>query len=94
MHERALRLAYTNNTSSFDELLVLDNFYKIHHRNVQKLPIEMYKIQNDLSSSFMKFIFPASVPQYNLRNESSFKTENIKTVRYESETISFWGPKI
>ena len=94
LHERALRLVYKNNTSSFHELLSIDNSYTIHHRNVQKLATEMYKVQNNLSPSFMKSIFPASTPQYNLRNESACKTENIRTVRYGSETISLWGPKI
>ena len=94
LHERALRLVYKNNTSSFHELPSIDNSYTIHHRNVQKLATEMYKVQNNLFPSFMKSIFPASTLQYNLRNESAFKTENIRTVRYGSETISFWGPKI
>ena len=93
LHERALRLVYKNNTSSFEELLAMDNSYTVHHRNVQKLAIEMYKVQNDLSPSFMRFIFPASANHYNLRNESAFKTNNIRTVRYGSETISFCGPK-
>ena len=94
LHERALRLVYKTNTSSFDELLTMDNSYTIHHRNVQKLATEMYKVKNDLSPSFMKLIFPASTPHYHLRKESIFKTDNLRTVRYGSETISFWGPKI
>ena len=94
LHERALRLVYKNNTLSFDELLAMDNSYTVHHRNVQKLAIEMYKVQHGLSPGFMKFIFLPSTNHYNLRNERAFKIENIKTVRYGSETISFWGPKI
>ena len=77
LHERALRLVYKNNTSSFEELLAMDNSYTVHHRNVQKLAIEMYKIQNDLSPRFMRFILPASANHYDLRNESAFKTNNI-----------------
>ena len=81
LYERALRLVYKNNTSSsFEELLAMDNSYTVHHRNVQKLAIEMYKVQNDLSPSFMRFIFPASAKHYTLRNESAFKTNNIRTV--------------
>ena len=94
LHERALRLVYKNNTSSFEELLAMDNSYTVHHRNVQKLAIEMYKVQIDLSRGFMRFIFPALANHYNLRSESAFKTNNIRTVRYGSETISFCGPKI
>ena len=41
LHERALRLAYDNDSSSFNELLDLDNSMTIHHRNLQKLATEM-----------------------------------------------------
>ena len=58
LHERALRLVCKNNTSSFEEILAMDNSHTVHHRDVQKLAIEMYKVQNDLSPSFMRFIFP------------------------------------
>ena len=78
LYERALRLVYKNNTSSFEELLAMDNSYTVHHRNVQKLAVEMYKVQNDLSPIFMRFIFPASANHYTLRNESAFKTNNIR----------------
>ena len=44
LHERALRLVYKNNTSSFEELLAMDNSHTVHHRNVQKLAIEMSKM--------------------------------------------------
>ena len=42
----------------------------------------------------MKSIFPLSRNTYNLRNDHDFKTENIRTVSYGSETIAFRGPKI
>ena len=94
LHERALRIVYNNSTLSFDELLSLDNSFTIHERNVQKLAIEMYKVQNNLSPRFMKSIFCALNSHYDLRSEVTFKTENIRTVRYGSETISFRGPII
>ena len=62
LHERALRLAYKNNTSSFDEYLVMDNSHTIHHRNVQKLAIEMYKVQNDFSPEFYEIYFSSNGP--------------------------------
>ena len=44
IHERALRLVYKDYTSSFDELLLKDNSFGIHHRNLQKLAIENCKL--------------------------------------------------
>ena len=49
LHERALRLAYADDKLTFQELLDLDKSITIHHRNIQKLAIEMYKIKNNLS---------------------------------------------
>ena len=41
LHERALRLVYKNDSSTFQELLELDNSFTIHERNLQKLATEM-----------------------------------------------------
>ena len=42
----------------------------------------------------MRTIFPFSSNNYELRSQSDFKMENIKTVWYGSEIISNRGPKI
>ena len=41
IHERALRTTYKDKSSTFQELLEKENSISIHHRNVQKLPIEI-----------------------------------------------------
>ena len=43
IHERALRLAYQDFTSSFAELLINDNSVSIHQRNLQLLVTEIYR---------------------------------------------------
>ena len=42
----------------------------------------------------MKSIFPLSSNHYTLRKPSTFQTDNIKTVRYGSETLAFRRPLI
>ena len=44
-NERALCIAYKNNVL-FEDLLELDKSFKTHHRNIQPLVIELFKIKN------------------------------------------------
>ena len=92
LHEPALRLDYKDHISTFEELLLQDGSFTIHHRNLQKLATEMYKVKHNLSPIFMKFIFPISNNPYNTRKYQDFKTHNIKTVFKGSETIAKRGP--
>ena len=77
LHERALRIVYNDYNSSFESLLNEDNSFTIHQRNLQKLATEMFKINNNLSPSFLNTIFPSSQNPYNLRNKNIYRTENI-----------------
>ena len=43
IHERALRLTYSDYTSNFNELLKKDRSFSIHDRNIQTFAIEIYK---------------------------------------------------
>ena len=92
IHERALRLVYSDYVSSFDELLKKDH---IHLRNIQMLAIELYKVFHGLSPSIMKdvFHFNTNIP-YNLRSRSKLYSRNPKTVKYGTGTISYLAPKI
>ena len=57
LHERALRIAYEDFESTFEELLTKDGSVTIHQRNLRALAIEMYKVSNKLSPSFMSDLF-------------------------------------
>ena len=92
LQERGFRLVYNDSHLTFEELLSKDNSYTIHHRNLQKLVTEMYKIENNLSPSIMNTIFPERSIPYNLRNKNNFKSSNVHTVYYGTETISYRGP--
>ena len=94
IHERALKVAYGDYESSFEQLLMKDNSVSIHHRNLQRLATEIFKIKNNLAPLFMNEIFCDSTPPYNLRNNATLRTSNIKSVYNGSETISHRGPQI
>ena len=94
IHERALRIVFNDNISSFDELINKSGSVKVHHRNLQSLATEIYKALHNLSSPLMSELFQLTDKQYNLRQGKSLITNNIKTVNYGSETISNLAPKI
>ena len=94
LHERALRLVYDDRQSTFEELLNIDKSVTIHHRNLQVLATELYKVRHRLAPELINDIFKKRNVTYNFRKNSTFETRNIKSVYYGSETISFIGPKI
>ena len=95
LHERCLRLIYNEKNSSYEELLTEDSSVSIHHRNMQALATEFYKIKNGISPELFTEIF-AREPEshYNLRWCNDFRIPSICTVYHGNESISFLGPKI
>ena len=78
-YERALRLVYSDYISYFDELLKKDRSFSIHHRNIQSLANEIYKIFHGLSPSIMKNIFHFNSDiLYNLRSRIELYCRNPK----------------
>ena len=86
LHERCLRLIYSDNRSSFQELLSKDDSVTIHQRNIQILATELYKVANNLSPELMKETFPMNNCDLHLRNDFLFKARNVKTVKYGTES--------
>ena len=57
IQERALRIVYNDNLSTFNELLLRDGYVTIHERNIQILAVELYKVINDLAPDIMMEVF-------------------------------------
>ena len=93
IHERALRIIYQDKNSSFDELLTTDNSYTIHHRNIQTVCIELYKVAYGVAPKIMRLVFPTK-PAIQYPWENIFQTNNIRTVTWGSESLSYLGPKL
>ena len=95
LRERALRIFYSDFKSSFQGILMKDNSFSIHERNIQNLAIEIYKFLNGLSPSFLNNVFHKNISNsYDLRNHKELYSRNPKTVRYGTETVSYIALKI
>ena len=46
LHERALRIVYNDNESTFEDLLKKNNSVSIHHKNIRLLGIELDKVNS------------------------------------------------
>ena len=68
LHERCLRIIYSDKKSSYENLLEKDNSVSIHLKNIQALPIEMLKVKHKLCPEIPGDIFmERKNNHYNLR---------------------------
>ena len=93
LHTRSLRIVYKNPNLSFEELLKLDNSFSIHHRNLQKLATEMYKIKHKISPTLVQELFPNYENIHDLRSAKCWETSNVRTVGFGTETLLYRGQK-
>ena len=57
LHERCLRLIYSDNASSFTALLEINTSVSVHHRDIQVLVTELYKFVHGLSPKLVRDCF-------------------------------------
>ena len=94
LHERALRVVYRDYNATSSELLSKDKSVTIHQRNLKLLATEIFKTKNELNPKIMEEIFTFKNVDYDLRNNTSLKIGNLKTVYYETESLTNFGAKI
>ena len=62
IHERALRLTYQDNKSSFKQLLEKGHSVTVHQKNLQVLFIEIFDVKDNLASDIMKKVCELKEP--------------------------------
>ena len=67
-HEGTLRLVDNDRQSTFEELLNIDKSVTSHHRNLQVLATEVYKVHHRLAHELMNIIFLKKNVTYNFEN--------------------------
>ena len=58
LYDKALRLFYDDRQSTFEGLLIIDKSVTIHHKNLQVIATELYKVHHELALELMNnFLF-------------------------------------
>ena len=78
MHERCLRLIYSDKKPSYENLLEKDNSVSIEHKNIQVLVVEIFKVKHKLCPEITSDVFMEwTNKQYNLHNRPDFTTPQV-----------------
>ena len=93
IHERALRIAYSDYVSDFQSLLEKADTVTIHQKNIQLLTLEIYKTLNNLNPEFMKEIFCLKGHIYPTRNQNLIYP-NPHSVIYGLESFGYKASQI
>ena len=94
IHERSLRIVYRDYNSSFKDLLKKDNSVCIHHRNIQSLAVELFKVKENLSNTIMTDIFPTRELNYNLRSQTDFLRSTVNTTKFGLNSLRHFASKV
>ena len=94
INERALRLANSNHTSSYEVLLSNSKETTVHIQTIKVLALEIYKSLNNLNPSFMKEYFAEKTLNHDLRVGNPLEIPKVRTTNYGIKSLRFQGPKI
>ena len=88
IQERALRAIYCDKHSSYGQLLPT-----LHNRELQDIAIVMYKVKNNMCSTYISTLFERPAIKYKLGN-SDFTISRFHTVSFEKHSLRYMGPKV
>ena len=91
IHERARRLVYDDYHTPFEDLLRRNNTASIHHRNIQQVAIEIFKIKHKLGPQLLNDLFCEKAIN---RSNVTFHRPNVKTVAYGDHSLRSFEPLV
>ena len=92
LHERCLRIVYSNKKSIFKDLPERDSSVSTHHQNIKFLANEMYQLSRKKSSIVKEiFQFRDAMP-YQLTKQTDFQIPPVLSVVNGTESLKFLEP--
>ena len=84
-------MVYNDYTSSFRDLLTKDDSVCIHHCNIQRVAIEMFKVKHNTCSKMMKDLFKF---HKNPNGRRTFIIPNVDTEYMGKLSLRWFGPVV
>ena len=94
IYEIVSRIVLNDHSSGFETILLNMNDITIHHRNIQSLMIELFKINYDVAPPIMNSLLNRRTICSNFRNLQESQPERKRTVFYDLEIINYRTPQL
>ena len=92
IQERALRLLYNDNFSTYNELLQKASKPTMEVNRMRKLAVEIFKTLNSLNPNYMKLHFKKG--SYSTRRKNNLVVNRARTTTFGEKSLQILGPKI
>ena len=94
LQEPYLRIAYNVYITSFEDLLKKDNSFKIYHKNIKSLAIELFKVKGGIVNPILCYIFPLRSTDYNLSSQIDFSVSSVNTTHFNLNSLRYFASKV
>jgi len=88
IHERALRIAFKDTSSKFEDLLMKAVSVAIHQRILPLLTTALYKTNHELSRKFMGEIFIEEIISKSVRDNNHLSVPILRTNAYGIKVVN------
>ena len=76
------------------KLLQRNRSFRIHHKNIQTLTTEVFKVVNNICPPIMETFFGFRENRYNISKFQEMRQQIVRTVRYVLETALCRAPQL
>ena len=87
-------IVHDDDVSTFDQLLPMDKSFCIHHQNIQRLLIEIYKALHNISENSLKKLFVKRESTASLRSKPELVIPSVNSVLKGKNSLRYFGSVI